>query len=151
MSKIRKAYRVRLKTNEYIEYRLVRFCGCTRFLWNKSLAMNLERLEHGHAILWYHELAFWLRMWKHSDEYGFLRECPSQVLQQKLMDLDRAFRDCFDPVQPLKRLPVFRKKGRGEGIRYPQGFRIEGRRIFLPRLGWVGFYKSREIEGRHPG
>ncbi|RLD50471.1 MAG: transposase, partial [Bacteroidetes bacterium] len=98
-------------------------------------------------ILWYTELAFWLRLWKRSDEYGFLKDCPSQVLQQKLMDLDRAFRDCFDRSQPLKRLPVFKRKGTGEGIRFPQGFRIENRRIFLPKIGWVGFHKSREIEG----
>jgi putative transposase len=63
------------------------------------------------------------------------------------MDLERAFRDCFDPNQPLKRLPVYKKRGKGDGIRFPQGFRIDNRRIFLPKIGWVGFYKSREIEG----
>ena len=147
MPKIRKAYKVRLKTNKEIEMELLRFCGSARFLWNKSLAMNQERLEKGQGILWYRELAFWLRLWKRSEEYGFLKECPSQVLQQKLMDLERAFRDSFDRSQPLKRLPVFKKKGRGEGIRFPQGFKIEGRRIFLPKIGWVGFYQSRPIEG----
>ena len=110
--------------------------------------MNLDRLEKHQGILWYHEQAFWLGLWKRSDEYGFLKECPSQVLQQKLMDLERAFRDCFDPDQPLKRLPVFKKRGRGDGIRFPQGFKIENRRIFLPKIGWVGFHKSREIEGK---
>ena len=147
MPNIRKAYKVRLKTNTETEQKLLRFCGSARFLWNKSLAMNLERLEKKQGILWYHELAFWLRLWKRSEEYGFLKECPSQVLQQKLMDLDRAFRDSFDRGQRLKHLPVFKRKGRGEGIRFPQGFRIEGRRIFLPKIGWVGFYKSRDIEG----
>jgi putative transposase len=148
MPKIRKAYKVRLKTNVDIESKLVRFCGSGRFLWNKALAMNLERLEKGQGILWYHELAFWLSLWKQSDEYGFLKECPSQVLQQKLMDLDRAFRDCFDRNQPLKRLPVFKKKGRGEGMRFPQGFKLDNRRIFLPKIGWVGFHKSSKIEGK---
>ena len=147
MPKIRKAYKVRLKTNAEIEIMLVRFCGAGRFLWNKSLAMNLERLEKGQGIVWYNELAFWLRLWKRSDEYGFLKECPSQVLQQKLMDLDRAFRDSFDRNQPLKRLPVFKKKGRGEGIRFPQGFKIDNRRLFLPKIGWVGFFRSQPIEG----
>jgi len=148
MTKIRKACKVRLKTNTDIESSLVCICGSGRFVWNKFLSMNLRRLEQGHGILWYNEMAFWLKLWKSSGEYGFLKECPSQVLQQKLMDLDRAFRDCFDRSQPLKLLPVFKKKGRGDGIRFPQGFKIEGRRIFLPKVGWVGFYKSREIEGR---
>jgi len=59
MPKIRKAYKVRLKTNEGIEAHLIRSCGAARFLWNKSLAMNRDRLERGQGILWYHELAFW--------------------------------------------------------------------------------------------
>ena len=147
MAKIQKAYKFRLKTNAETEAKLSRFSGSVRFLWNKYLAMNLERLEKGQGILWYQELAFWLKLWKQSDEYEFLRECHSQVLQQKLMDLERAFKDCFDRKQPLKRLPVFKKKGMGDGIRFPQGFSIDNRRIFLPKIGWVGFYKSREIEG----
>ena len=148
MTKIRKAYRFRLKTNEEIESRLVRICGCARFVWNKCLHMNLDRLEKKQPILWYNELAFWLILWKRSEEYGFLKECPSQVLQQKLMDLDRAFRDGFDRNQPLKRLPVFKKKGRGDGIRFPQGFQIDNRRIFLPKVGWIGFYKCQPIKGK---
>ena len=147
MSKIRKAYKYRLKTNSDIEEKLSRFCGSARFLWNKSLAMNLERLEKRQPILWYNELAYWLTVWKRSEEYGFLKECPSQVLQQKLRDLERAFKDCFDKSQPLKRTPVFKKRGLNDGIRFPQGFKIDNRRIFLPKIGWVGFHKSCDITG----
>jgi len=64
------------------------------------------------------------------------------------MDLDRAFREGFDRNQPMKRLPVFKKKGRGDSIRFPQGFKVENRRLFLPRIGWVGFFKSRPMEGK---
>ena len=148
MPKIRKAYKVQLKTNKESEVLFTRFCGSGRFLWNKSLAMNLERLNNRQPILWYNELAFWLTLWKRSEEYGFLKECPSQVLQQKLQDLGRAFRDCFDKNQPLKRMPVFKKKGSGDGIRFPQGFKIDNRRIFLPKIGWIGFNKSCEIAGK---
>ncbi len=131
-----------------IEQKLTCFCGSSRFLWNKCLALNLERLEKGQSILWYQELAFWLTLWKQSDEYGFLKECPSQVFQQKIRDLERAFKDCFDKTQPLKRLPVFKKKGIGDSIRFPQGYKIFNCRIFLPKLGWIGFYKSRQISGK---
>ena len=147
MPKIRKAYKVRLKTNNEIELKLLRFCGSARFLWNKSLAMNLDRLEKKQPVLWYCELAFWLTLWKQSDEYSFLRECPSQVLQQKLRDLEGAFKDGFDRKQPLKRIPVFKKRGSSDSIRFPQGFKIVGRRIFLPKIGWIGFYKSHSIDG----
>jgi putative transposase len=76
-----------------------------------------------------------------------LKEVPSQTLQQRLMDLDRAIRDAFDKSNP-KKFPVFKKKFRSrESFRYPQGFKIENRRIFLPKFGWARFFKSREIEG----
>jgi len=148
MPKIRKAYKYRLKTNNDIEHILAQYCGSARFLWNKSLAMNLERLEKRQPILWYNELAYWLTVWKQSEEYSFLKECPSQVLQQKLKDLERAFKDCFDKSQALKRTPVFKKKGLNDGLRFPQGFKIDNRRIFLPKIGWVGFHKSCDIQGR---
>ena len=146
--KIRKAYKFRLKTNKDIEAKLNRYCGSARFLWNKSLAMNLERLENKQPILWYTELAFWLTLWKRSEEYSFLQECPSQVLQQKLRDLERAFKDSFDRSQSLKRIPVFKKKGSQDSIRFPQGFKVDNRRMFLPRIGWIGFHKSCHIDGR---
>jgi transposase len=145
MLKIRKAYKIRLKTNSDIEEKLSRYCGSSRFLWNKCLFMNLQRLEKKQPILWYTELAFWLTLWKKSEEYSFLAECPSQVLQQKLKDLEKAFKDGFDKSQPLKRIPVFKKRGLHDGIRFPQGFKIHNRRIFLPKIGWIGFYKSCDI------
>ncbi len=148
MFRVQKAYKYQLKTNGDFEGQLTRICGSSRFLWNKSLALNLDRLEKGQSILWYNELAFWLTLWKKSDEYGFLKECPSQVLQQKLRDLERAFKDCFDKRQPLKRLPVFKRKDKGDSIRFPQGFKVDNRRIFLPTIGWIGFYKSRSISGK---
>lgn len=145
---IRKAFKFRLKTKSYQRELLNRFAGHTRFLWNRALSLCLLRFRNGQGILRYQELAFWLTLWKQSEEYGFLRECHSQVLQQKLMDLDRAFRDAFDKTQPGKRLPVFRKKGHQDGFRFCQGFRVENRRIYLPKIGWVSFYQSRKIEGR---
>ena len=68
-------------------------------------------------------------------------------MQQKLQDLERAFRDCFDKSQPFKRTPVFKKRGKNDGIRFPQGFQLDNRRIFLPKIGWIGFHKSCDING----
>ena len=64
------------------------------------------------------------------------------------MNLDRAIKDGFDKKQPEKRFPTFKKKFiTTDSFRYPQGFRIEGKRIFLPKLGWLNFRKSRNIIG----
>ena len=144
---IRKAYRFKLKVNEGIEQKLSQTAGCCRFLWNKALALNLKRLEEKHPLLWYHELAFWLTFWKKTEELNFLRLAHSQPLQQTLKHLDRAFKEGFDRSQINKRIPKFKKRFRGDSFCYPQGFTFENRRVFLPKIGWVGFHKSKKIEG----
>ncbi len=73
MFKVQKAYKYQLKTNGDIEGQLTRICGSSRFLWNKSLALNLDRLEKGQSLLWYNELAFWLTLWKSLTSMVFLR------------------------------------------------------------------------------
>jgi putative transposase len=146
---IRKAFKFRLKVTPETDAKLNNYVGGCRFVWNKSLALNLDRLNNNLPILWYQELNFWATLWKQSDEYGFLSDVPSQALQQKLKDLDKAFRDCFDKNQPLKRCPVFKKKGLSDSIRFPQGFKIDQQlnKIFLPKIGWVKYRNSRKIVG----
>lgn len=146
---IRKAFKFRLNTTPEINQKLINYAGGCRFVWNKALALNLDRLNQKQPVLWYEELNFWATLWKKSDEYGFLKDLPSQVLQQKLKDLDKAFKDAFDKTQPFKRIPVFKRKGQSDSIRYPQGFKIDqqGSRVFLPKIGWVRYRNSRKIVG----
>lgn len=146
---IKKAYKFRLKPSEQQAKLMHNYAGHCRFLWNKILSLNLYRLEKKQPLIWYHEADYWTKLWKASDEYGFLKEVPAHCLQQKLKDLDRAFKDAFDKNQPLKRLPTFRKRAQHNSFRFPEPKHIEldNRRIKLPKLGWIGFYQSQKISG----
>lgn len=147
--KILKAYRFRLKPTPEQRQQLNEMVGSCRFVWNKVLSMNLERLKNKQHILWYYESDFWSKIWKSSDEYAFLKAVPAHCLQQKLKDLDKAFRNAFDKNQPLKRIPRFKKKGLGDSMRFPEPrhIKMNNRRIQLPKLGWIGFYSSQKIIG----
>jgi putative transposase len=69
-------------------------------------------------------------------------------LQQTLKDLDRGIRDGFDKKHPNKRMPVFKKKGKCvDSFRIPTAPNINGDAIFIPKIGWCKFFKSREIDG----
>ncbi|MCP4050945.1 MAG: helix-turn-helix domain-containing protein [bacterium] len=127
---IRKAFKYKLKTTPGIEQQLSMMAGCSRLVWNKALAMSLNRLQNKQSIIWYNESAFWLKFWKSTTELCFLKDCHSQVLQQTLKNLERAFRDAFNKKQPNKRNPVFKHKGQYDSFSYPQGFKIEGSRVF---------------------
>src|SRR3990167_274347 len=147
--KIKKAYKFRLKPSNIQYQELNKISGACRFAWNKALSLNLNRLQKKQPLMWYHELDFWSKLWKSSDEYSFLKLIPAHCLQQKLKDLDKAFRDAFDKNQPLKRIPKFKKKNLSDSFRFPEPNHLEinNRRIKLPRLGWMGFHQSQKIIG----
>ena len=147
--KIRKAFKYRLKPTDEQAQKLHSIAGHCRFAWNRILHLNLTRLKDKQPLIWYHEADYWTKLWKRSEEYGFLKEVPAHCLQQKLKDLDKAFREAFDKTQPLKRLPKTRKQGLHDSIRFPEAkhIQVDNRRIKLPKLGWMRFVKSRGIEG----
>lgn len=144
-------YRFKLEPKHKHLDHLNQALGANRYVWNKLLAMNLFRLENKLPILWYNEMAFFITLWKQSDEYGFLNSAPSQSLQQTAKSLDRAFKDAFDKNQPNKRIPNFKRLERNEaGIKYPQGVLLdEGNSVIkLPKLGWVKYRNSRSVLGK---
>jgi putative transposase len=113
-------------------------------VWNKILAINEGRYLAGVPRLSYHAAAGLLTLWKQSEDYGWLTSVHSQVLQQCLMDLERAYANlCAGRAAP----PQYRKKFLADSFRYPQGFKRDGRQVYLPKIGWVEFWHSREIEG----
>ena len=141
---IRKGYKYRLKTNRSAAAQCVRFAGACRFVWNKILAINEHRYLAGVPRLSYAEACQLLAWWKQSEEYYWLRAVHSQVLQQCVKDLEQAYTNCFaGRTAP----PRYRKKFRTDSFRYPQGFKLDGRLVYLPLIGWVEFWDSRPIEG----
>ena len=88
----------------------------------------------------------WLPSFK--QEFPYLCDSPSQTLQQVTKDLAGAYKNFFEKRADF---PQFKKKGRSsDSFRFPQGFEIDeaNRRIRLPKLGWIRYRKSRNIEGK---
>ncbi len=147
---ILKAYKFQLKPNEADERLLSRFAGSCRFVWNKALALQKERLAAKEKRLTPNAVSRELTIWRHARSLRFLAEAPTHPLQQALRDLDRAIKDAFNK-KSLKRFPRFKKKGVHDGFRYPdpKQFKVDqaNSRIFLPKIGWVLYRKSRAIAG----
>jgi putative transposase len=143
---VRKAFQFRLKTNDKLESSFARSAGCCRFVWNKALELQKKRLDNKEYCISYSKMAAELKKWKDESETAFLNEVHSQPLQQTLMNLGQAIREAFKKSSP-KKFPRFKKKGHHDSFRYPQGFKFDINKVFLPKIGWVPFFKSREIKG----
>jgi len=79
---------------------LRQFAGSCRFVYNKALALNVERYEQKKKRLGYAGLCALLPNWKM--EHEFLSAVPAQALQQALKNLERAYTNSFknEPTSP---------------------------------------------------
>ncbi len=143
-----KAHRFRLEPTPSTAREMRRVAGCCRFVFNRALALERERLEHGEKHLGYAALCKELTAWRHAPESAFLAEAPIHPLQQALKDLDRAYRNFFEGRADR---PRFKKKGRHDAFRYPDPnqFAVDDRhgRVKFPKLGWVRYRRSRAVAG----
>ena len=123
-----------------------RFAGACRFVFNRALARQNENHEVGNKYIPYGKMASWLVEWKNATEMQWLKDSPSQPLQQSLKDLERAYKNFF---QKRAAFPRFKKRGQNDAFRYPQGVKLdqENSRIFLPKLGWMRYRNSRQVAG----
>lgn len=121
-----------------------RFAGACRFVFNRALALQNENHEAGNKYIPYAKMASWLVEWKNASETQWLKDSPSQPLQQSLKDLERAYKNFF---QKRAAFPRFKKRGQNDAFRYPQGVKLDpdNSRIFLPKLGWIRYRNSRQV------
>ena len=141
-----KGYVYRLRPTAEQTEQLRRIAGCNRFVWNTALALQKRAHDEGQLPIFYVEMSSFLTHWKR-DPFPWLYEAPADTLQQTLRDLDGAWRKC---VKEGAGAPRFKKRGRcRESFRLPapSQFKFDHRRVFLPKLGWMRFYKSREMQG----
>ncbi len=82
---------------------------------------------------------------KNNAEAEWLKEADSQVLQQKLQDLERAYTNFFEK---RAKFPRFKSKRDKQSIRYPQRFNAFDTCIYLPKVGWVKAVFHRPLEGK---
>jgi putative transposase len=143
---IKQAYKYQFQLKSEQESKMRQFAGCCRFAWNKALALEKEAYTSTGKRTGYYKLANFLRIWKQAEDTVFLKTVHSQILQQTLKDLDRAYVNYFEKRAEL---PRFKKKDVHDSFRYPQGFKLDevNARVYLPKIGWIRYRKSRNIEG----
>jgi putative transposase len=145
----KKTFRFRLKPNKRERILFAQFAGACRFVFNRGLAGKKKAFEEEKKNISYYELNNELPSLKKQEETSWLKDIHSQVLQQALKDLDLAFQHFFRRVKNKEApgYPKFKCKGEHDSFRFPQGVSVEGDKAYLPKIGYVRFKKTREIEG----
>lgn len=108
--------------------------GNNRFLYNQLIDIEKNAYEKDKKYLKYTALSKEIN--KLQKDYEFLCISNKQSLQQKAMDLDRAYKNFFEG---RAKHPKYHRKGDGDSVRYPQScaFNFEESTITLPKIGQV--------------
>ena len=65
----------------------------------------------------------------------------STVLQQNVKRLDKAYENFFDG----RGFPKFKNRSTFSSFTYTMGIKVQGNKIYLPKIGWMRFHNSRPI------
>lgn len=159
---ILKAFKFRLYPTEEQEADLRIQFGHARFVYNRLIdTRKTTFLSTGKDVSFY-DFKKQVTAMKQEPDFVWLKDADSQVLQASLEDADRAYQNFFrnhknGTLPPPgkkprkdgmpKGYPTFWSKHDGQSIRYPQRFKVEGRKVYLPKVGWVKFVRHRKLEG----
>lgn len=137
------ATRIRLYPNEDQQKTIAVQFGCVRWVWNNALAETQKLFRETGKGLNYHAMAVQLPKLKQDHEW--LKDADAQALQQSVQNLARAFDNFF---AKRGRYPRFKSKHGCQSFQYPQRVKIDGNKIYLPKVGWLRCVVHREIVGR---
>jgi len=142
-----KAYKFRLYPTKEQATLINRTIGCSRFIYNHFLDLRIKIYELEQKTLNYNACS--VQMTKLKKQIEWLREVDSMALQQSLKDLDKAYQKFF---KEKKGFPNFKgKKNPKQSYRTnanKNSIDVKDNFVKLPKLGWVKFAKSREVEGK---
>lgn len=145
-----RAFKYRLKPTHRDRELFQLFAGARRWVFNHGLELRQKAYQTEGKTLSYYEQNNELTILKEHTETLWLQKIHSQIPQQALKDLDQAYKHFFRRVKKGEKPghPKFKKRGVRDSFRYPQGVKVEGSQAYLPKIGWVKFHKSRELQGR---
>jgi putative transposase len=116
--------------------------GCARWWWNRALNLNNETYKatgKGLSRQGYNDLLPALKQ-----EFPWLQDCYSQVLQSVSLNLSRAFINFFEG---RAKYPNFKSKHGKQSIQYPQSVKLLDGAIKLPKIGEVEAKLHRTFDG----
>ncbi|QKG86069.1 IS200/IS605 family element transposase accessory protein TnpB [Kroppenstedtia pulmonis] len=149
---LHQAYKFRIYPTKEQATLIHKSIGCSRFVFNHFLAKWEDTYQETGKGLTYNTCSKFLTALK--IELEWLKEVDSTSLQRALKNVDDAFKRFFkkqndrprfksrkNPVQSYTSQCNHPKKGKPT-------IEVLENKIKLPKLGWVRFAKSREVEGK---
>ena len=146
-----KAYKYRMYPTNSQKTLIVKFFGCSRYIWNWALDKKTKAYALDQNKISCFELILEIPKMKEKNEW--LKEVYSQSLQASLRNLDTAFTNFFRRVKKGDKelgYPKFKSKHKRQSCQFPQNAEanFENGTTTLPKLGEVKTIFDRTFEGK---
>ena len=143
-----RAIKYELNPNKTQKDAIKQTCGCCRLVYNTMLDRKISAYKENGTTISAIELINQLIELK--SEKTFLKEVPSQALQQAIRNLDTAYTNFFR--KGGSGFPKFKKKGAKDSFRIPVACTIDydNWTIKVVKLGTISFFKghNKQINGK---
>jgi putative transposase len=150
--KVIRNYKFRLYPNKEQERKLLRWLETCRRIYNTALAQRKEAWEKEKRSVTRTEQQVWLKEAKKDNDY--FKEVHSQVAQEVLFRVERAFAGFFRRVRngETPGYPRFKGKGRYKSLTFTQfgdglGASFQNGKLKLSKIGLVKIKLHRDIPG----
>ena len=147
MLMVHKAYKFRIYPDSNQALLIVKTIGCSRFVFNHFLAERNSAYESEKRTLSYSNCSAMLTQLK--KELTWLKEVDSTALQSSLRFLDDSFKRFFSRQNDYPRFKSRKNPVQSYTSKFTNNnIAVEDSFLKLPKLGFVRYAKSREVDGR---
>ena len=144
---VHKAYKFRIYPDSNQALLIVKTIGCSRFVFNYFLAERSSAYESQKKTLSYNDCSAMLTQLK--KELTWLKEVDSTALQSSLRFLDDSFKRFFSRQNDYPRFKSRKNPVQSYTSKFTNNnIAVEYSFLKLPKLGFVRYAKSREVDGR---
>jgi len=147
-----KAYKFRIYPSEIQKQLIEKSFGCSRFIYNNMLALQIKTYEEQGKSYSKYDLVKMIPLLK--KEYEWLKEVDSTCLQATIDDLDSAYQNFFREIKKGNNqgFPKFKTKRNPkrsfESKCVNNNITIKDNLIKLPKLKWVRAKITQSIDGK---
>ncbi|AIY72828.1 TPA: IS200/IS605 family element RNA-guided endonuclease TnpB [Bacillus tropicus] len=142
-----KSFKFRIYPTQEQEILIAKTIGCSRFVFNHFLSKWNDVYKETGKGLTYNTCSSQLTQLK--KELVWLKEVDSIAVQSSLKNLADSYARFFKKQNKAPRFKSKKNSGQSYTTKYTKGnIAIVGNKIKLPKLRFVRFAKSREVDGR---
>lgn len=147
-------YKYRLYPHPHQQVALAQAFGCARVVWNDALAKSQELYASGEKIGIYKLMNLVITQAKQTEERSWLSQVHTNVLQQSIRDLDRAYHNWWASISGRRKgrkfkAPKFKKRKNKQSIRFTgNSFKCIGEKVRFSKIGEIPIVWSRPLPSK---